>query len=772
MCYHKVNMSFLDSLTNLLPFGKKEEDQEYFFALNIATDSLTAALWTIEGKSLKVLDIASETYSSNNEIVSVTDKLLDAVLGLKEIEPQKILFGVPNSWLVDDNLKDEYLKILRGIVKELELTPMAYVAVSNALIHFLEKQEGVPTTAIFVGFEKQHLTVTVVRAGKLDGVKTLTRGSNSGADIEKALLNFTDVETLPSKILIYGEGAGQLKTQLLAFPWMAKLSFLHFPKIEVLADDLEIKSICLAGGSEINENIRLVERPIEQAAVKTGLLEEVVEKESEVAPEVSEQAGSSEPSEKGEFGFVVGDVASQMESQPEAGQPLAEKDEKAGGSESQIEEEEPEVSEDVEEAKEEKELSVAKEHPMEVDDFEKDLAAPAESAKEEPRRKFNFHRFLPRRLANPLFLFGTAGAVILVLGAYIFLPKAEVKIFVEPRVLEKDAQVIADPKQKEVNEEGKIIPGEIVSAEVSGSGKEGATGKKEIGDSAKGTVIIRNKTDGEISLSKGTIFSSSNGLKFTLDLLVKVASRSAEDGTWGKATATVTAESIGADGNLSSGSDFTIAGYTSDKMIAKAEGNFSGGTSKDVTVVTDADQKRLLASLTSELRQQAQQKLQEKLPDKKILQEGLSEEIVRKSYSKNINDQASEFSLNLTVKYKGTAFEDQDLKLIVSKLVTTQVPEGFELDLAQTETQADVSKLEKDGKLIFLARFKAKLIPKIDGDKIKDQIKFKTPEEAGNTLKSMENVLGSEINLSPNLPKVLERLPILTRNIKIEIGLK
>ncbi len=141
-------MSFLDNLTALLPIGKKEPELEYFFASNIGVAKITAALWVIEGKELKVLDIASQAYSSKEEIIPTVDKLLDQVLGLKEIEPQKILFGVPDSWIVDDNLKDEHLKTLRTLVKELELTPMAYVASSHAIVHFLEKQEDIPTKTI------------------------------------------------------------------------------------------------------------------------------------------------------------------------------------------------------------------------------------------------------------------------------------------------------------------------------------------------------------------------------------------------------------------------------------------------------------------------------------------------------------------------------------------------------------------------------------------------------------------------------------------------
>lgn len=757
-------MSFLKDLTNLLPIGKKEEMKEYFFALNIGTERLTVALWVIEGLELKILETASESYSSNDDIINVSDKLLDQVLGLKEIEPQKILFGVPNSWIVDENLKDEYLKILRNLVKELELTPMAYVATSHALIHFLEKQESVPTTGILVGFEKRHLTVTVVRAGKLDGVRVITRGETAGSDIEKALLTFTDVETLPSKILIYGEQAVNLKRQLLSFSWMSKLSFLHFPKIDTLEDDTPIKSICLAGGSEIRSDIKFTEQHIQKSPVKSTLIDtdesESAGEEAVKEPEAKEKETSE--SIQTNFGFVVGDVSKEAQKPKLKSQnDLAEEELSTEG--------ESYAGEELEEK-----LVVPQEHALEVEDFEQEMPTSIEPPKETHKRQFNLKRFIPKgNFTTMSIIIGIILALVLVGGAYVFLPKANVKVFVEPKIIDKDAQVVADPNQKTVNEDGKIIPGQIVETEVSGSAKDSASGKRQIGDSAKGTVSLYNKTLDSVSLSKGTQISKGS-IKFTLDTSVTIASSSASDTgiTFGKANTTVTAVVIGADGNLPSGSDFSVTGYSSDKLTAKSEGNFSGGTSKDVTVVSSEDQQRLLAKLSSDLRKQAQQKLQDKYPNKKILEEALLEQITSKSYNKNINDQASEFSLNMTIRYKGTAFDDQDLKSIVSKLVDMQVPDGFKLDISATETQADVSKLEKDGKLIFLARFKAKLIPKIDTDKIKNQIKFKSYSEATNIIKGMENVLGSDISVTPALPKAIQRLPMLSKNITIEAGLK
>lgn len=731
-------MSFLTNLKSAFPFAKKEEVLEYFFALNIANENLTASLWATEGNELKVLETASKNYSSLDDLGSVTDKLLDEVLSDRETEPQKILFGVPSFWLQDENLKEEYLKVLRKLVKELELVPMAYVETAHALTHLLEKQEGVPPTAILVGFEQHHLTVIVVRAGKIDGVKVITRGDNSGADIEKALLTFTQVETLPSKIFIYGAQT-DLKSQLLSFAWMSKLSFLHFPKIDNLQDDMEIKSVCLAGATEINSNISYIENPLKQATKKGVTLntkEELEDedlKTDETAKVMSEEQESQKREESAEensdgLGFVVGDISTQPEE---------------------------EQSDDSLET-----------NLVEVDDFEHELPAPVSREAEKFQGKTFLKHFKSLKILGIFIVI--LGIPLLIFLTYLFILKADVQVFVEPRILEKDAQVTADPNQRQVDEEAKIIPGQIVNVEVSGSAKGQATGTKQIGDAAKGIVKIINNSSDAQSFSKGATLSANN-MKFTLDSTVNIASTSAIATSKSTATATVTAVSIGADGNLPSGTQFT--GLSSQVAIV-AEGNFSGGNSKEVTVVSSDDQQKLLASLASDLRKQAQQKLQDQLPQKKILTEALNEEIIKKSFSKNVNDQASEFSLNLTARYKGTAFDDQDLRLIVSKLVTTQVPEGFQFDLSDTETQADVSKLEKGGKLIFLARFKAKLMPKIDTEKVKGAIKGQSADQALNIIKGMENVLGAEIRITPSLPTVLQRLPLLSKNIQVEVGLK
>lgn len=719
-------MSLIDQLSARLPFLGKPQGSEYFFALNIGAEKLTLGVWAIAADNLEILNTASSSYNPQDDIIRIVDRLIDQALGDSKIEPEKILFGVPDSWLVEEDLKEPHQKLLGQLVKDLEIKPMAYVATSHALAHFLEKQEGAPPTAILANIEGSHVTVSVMRAGKVDGSRVISRGESLGVDIEKALLSFTSIEVLPSRILIFGSGdLDRYRSHLLSYSWMNQLSFLHFPKIEVLENDLEIKAVCLAGAVEINNNIKLV------AGVPIP-----------VAPKEAAANVSTEPASN--LGFVAGDVLQQ----PQERQTATPTD------------------------------SVVMNPQVSAEEMPPAFAGAADSLMDKITSRFTFLNNLsvnffhggPRN-KKMLVMIPLAVLLLLVLG-YFFLARAKISVYVEPQILERDTQVTVDPSIKQVDEQNKEIPGQSVETTVSGSDTASATGQKTVGDPAKGTVTIRNKTNDSITVASGTTLTSDGGLKFTLDSPVTIASASATDGTWGKADGSVTAVAIGPDSNLPSQTSLSVGGYNDSQLVSFAQGNFSGGTSKQVTVVSEDDQKKLLASLAGTLRGKAQQSLQEKYPDKKILEDALVETITSKSFSKNVNDQASNFSLNLSVKYTGTAYNEGDLKSIVSKLVSTNIPDGFELDLAETETQADVSKVEDDGKVIFLARFRAKLIPKIDTQNLKQQIRGRSVAQAIETIKADENILGADINLVPPLPGFLGRLPLLDQNIQIEVDLK
>ncbi len=772
-------MSLLDKVTAQLPIGKKSQQAEYYFALNIGLSQATAAVWSVMGHTLDVLGQHTVTYKDTDDLVVQANVALDKALGAFDIEPDKILFGVPDGWLLDDNLKEPYLKLLRSMLKEYGLEPLAYVATSHALTHYLQKMEGAPTSAVFIEMG-DFIVATVVQGGKVVGNKAIKHTSDLFADVEKLMLSFHGVETLPSRILLYtadrNEDLEKVRNHLMSFPWMQKLSFLHLPKVETLEDNTIPSSLVYAGAAEINPdtNFKIQYATGSPTSRVQALMEDVDDTVSNVVDAARDEVAN--------IGFIAGDILHpDAEAEPVEDEELTFGGEEMGG-------EGPIVAS----APRRQSLSRVPAPVDEVEDYAPSERVPMTVAGGGSMLGGGLGlatRIKDAALGPVLGLFESDGtgsskkkwvilplvALVLLFGLYAFLVKVHINILVDPKVLEKDAQVIADPKVTAVDQANNVIPATVIETTVTGTGKISATGQKQIGDKAKGQIIVYNKTSAPKSLSAGTTLSGPGGLKFTLDSGVTVASQSAVEGgiSYGKATSSVTASAIGPDSNLAAGTELSVASFGGDAVSAKIDQALAGGTSKNVTVVTADDQKRLQAQVTNDLKQKAASDLQGKLPaGNKLPPDALTVVDSKFTFNKNVNDQASEFSVNATVHYKGTSYADTDLKTILGKLVETNVPEGFELNLQETETQADISKIEKDGRLVFVGRFRAKLMPKFNQSEIKSRIKGKTAFDVAEVLKGYDNVVGSEITFTPALPTGIARMPFLDNNILITVSPK
>ncbi|MDO8429300.1 MAG: hypothetical protein Q7S88_01605 [Candidatus Daviesbacteria bacterium] len=828
-----------------MPFGKKTEAPEYFLALNIGLSEVTGVLWEVIGDKLDIAGKSSSSYSGTPELVRKSHQVLDEALGESLADPHKILFGVPDLWTSEDNLKDEYLKILKQMVREFDLEPLAYVTTTHAITHLLQKKEGIPPTSLLLGIG-EYLEISLVRGGKIIESRSGRKSDHFFDDLSKILGQFTDVEVFPSKILLYSTKAGEniekFKDELMSYPLMTKFSFLHFPKIEVLDEDILSEAVAFAGGAELNPEIDLKhsfkiynrfartphfsaggegEGRFQASAVNLVNKAEVYKngathpsrtfgpkellshrshpfedlqnlpasetpktgleglKRLERKKEVQDTEGSGRTGNEESFGFIAGDIE---------GRTLSRKEERVEGpgraeisnildSDEGVEEVwNPKPSEYLQDSAVNFESQIGKLSGNKL----KSLFAPLLAI---------FHKFwshlswhggkVGSRMIGPLGI-GVL-VLLLLLGSYLFLNKATIAIFVEPKILEREAQVVADPKISAVDEANNVIPGKVVETTVSGSGKESASGQKLIGNPARGKVVVYNLTNSRVTVASGTALSGPGNLKFTLDTGAQIASQSS---TVGSDFTTVlkpgktdpigaSASTIGPESNLPAGTELSVGSYTKSQVVARIDEALSGGTSKTVTIVTSDDQKKLQAKILSELRSQAEQDLQGKLDsDQKVISEALTVVDSKYSFNKSVNDQASEFSVTSTIKFKGTAYSEEHLRAMVGKLVGDNVPDGYKLNLADTETQAEVAKVEKDGKLIFKARFRAKLMPDYNLEDVKKSIRGKSVSATALKIRELENVVSTEIRVSPSLPAFLSRLPFLTKNITITVSPK
>ncbi|MDR3125708.1 MAG: hypothetical protein LBU20_01375 [Candidatus Nomurabacteria bacterium] len=128
-----------------------------------------------------------------------------------------------------------------------------------------------------------------------------------------------------------------------------------------------------------------------------------------------------------------------------------------------------------------------------------------------------------------------------------------------------------------------------------------ATGKKEVGEKARGQVMITNSENLDpVSISAGTYVFINNS-RYTLDAAVTVpkVTGTVSAPIDGEVTASVTAEAMGAEYNTNSGVSATIAGYNAgDAKVAS--GGITGGSKENITVVQQSDIDKITDKLKSD----------------------------------------------------------------------------------------------------------------------------------------------------------------------------
>lgn len=436
-----IPMDLLNKLVDSLPdipfLNKTPAPAERFFSLNINLSQITATVWWLEDHKIKTLEPVTLSYKSESEIVSRSHLALDQALADLPFEPKKIIFGVPSSWSQDDSLKPDKLKILKSMASQFSLTPLAFVTSSHALAHLLHQREGVVQTAVLLGLG-EHLEVSVIKSGKIIDSREMKRTGHLFEDVESTLMQFQSVEVLPSKILVYqtqdGEDPGKLKDELVSYPWMNKLSFLHFPRVETLERGIDNKAVVFAAAFEVDGSVNL-HKSFEVVASES-LTKGVLNKSGFITGDVQEiQSSKFKVQNSEELVDISGSEREDLEHSSGALAPRV------------IQEEEIQISNWLTELK----------NKLRLDALSSKLPA-------------NF------RASNRLLMI--PGGILALLILMLLLVKAEVTVFVEPQVLERDATVTADPAAKSVDENAKVIPGEVIETSVSGSDKEVATGQK------------------------------------------------------------------------------------------------------------------------------------------------------------------------------------------------------------------------------------------------------------------------------------------------------
>ena len=356
--------------------------------------------------------------------------------------------------------------------------------------------------------------------------------------------------------------------------------------------------------------------------------------------------------------------------------------------------------------------------------------------------------------------------LILVFLFWFYFPKAIVSVYVSTKYIDDKIELSVNPNSTEVNFELREVQGKVYTKDISGDKTKSTSGSKTVGEKARGVVTLY-RSGSEIDLEEGTIITGPGDLEFTLNEDTKVASGSAA--TPGTTDAAVTAADIGAQYNLALGETFAVANYLSSDIEAKNESDFSGGTSKQISSVSEEDRVSLEDELTKELEEKALELIKEDLDKEQLLvTDTVTSTIVDREFSDKVGDEASTLKLSMTIEVDALVVDGPTLIAFSKEILKDKIPKGYVLKEDQIDFNFGEMSVDDDIYKLDLI-IEANLLPEINIEEIRSHISGKSSDIAKNYLTTIQGFSRAEIDISFNLPGTAETLPRVKSRILIEV---
>lgn len=364
--------------------------------------------------------------------------------------------------------------------------------------------------------------------------------------------------------------------------------------------------------------------------------------------------------------------------------------------------------------------------------------------------------------------------LILATVTFFLLPKATVTV-VLPAEPVSDTLLLA--VQTETAEGA--VKGSVVTSEQSSSTTITATGKKDIGSKATGTISITNKYRDGSGAGKDQTFAAgtkatdiSTKKVFTLNSSVTVSRVTFNPNNgqpiYDTKTVKVTAVEPGESYNVPK-SSFTLAGALDNTVIESSEA-FSGGLTKQITVLSQQDLDAAVAAAKAEMEMKAKADLAEKAKGLLILPDAVWQTVKEQTTDKKVDEEAQSVNLTLKIEFASLAFEkklvDDQFKTKLSSTLTETQELVFEDGKEPTITTKGIT--DDKTKLTIEVAGNGYKVEKIDKVTIARSIKNKSVDSAKNSIVETYKADSVEITISPSW--WIARLPLLEGAIRVEYG--
>lgn len=771
--------------------NKTENESKPQLALLISAGKIKASIWSLSQQSITILGMGEKTYSSEGKeqhldyktIRNAVADTIDIACNVAETDVRETTFGIPQSWMENQAISEEYEEVIEKINKELDVEGVAYVSIPHAISFLLQYMHKIPPTTFLVGSTREGAVLSYVEAGKIvENHHIAWSGSRVGENIAKGIKLFRNLAEQPNSVYLYGFGNLLLaKQELEKHNWSVndqvdgeKPLFVSAPQVYVLDEHVDIYAVSLVGAKDFAKQEGIKGRlllDVPQIIIATPLDPNTPPKQQTAAPtetviasehkipeqQLSEKITSQIPitPTATHFGFLKNaDIAQKIDQEVDS--------EIEEHTDTQI------LKGDNFNEIRPHELKSTFSHSQPQHYTSQDLSdEEVEYAVDsKPHRRALGKK--PALIMLLILLLVVVGLGVGAVYAYMNIPQTKVTIFVKPDSLNKNIEITAR-KDAQLSSSDKTIPLQEVKIEVAEKLQADATGTNSVGEKADGTVILYNKTTNERSIKKGTVLKVDN-LEFetSADVTIASASASIQGQTNGRAEIDATARQIGDKSNIKKGTTLAVASFARNEVEAEAKNDFTGGNEKQVKVVTARD--------ISSLRQQLQRAIENKVPELVKTKTAAGEILFDKAwqqtdptykFNKKAGEESSNFEGEGTASITAYVVKEDDIKSLLSQVSVESVPQGY-------EKQSDSETIEKEfialrnGTLTFKASSSITVIPVLNNDQIISQIVGKKEDAARSTILQDTRIFDVSFEHSINLPEFLLSLPQKKQNITIE----
>ncbi len=381
----------------------------------------------------------------------------------------------------------------------------------------------------------------------------------------------------------------------------------------------------------------------------------------------------------------------------------------------------------------------------------------------------DFDRFRVLILAG---VFGAIALVVLLMYMFIFAPKAKVVIKADSTPVSATVTATTSDKVTTVDVENSVVPAELKELKQSASETVPATGQKDLGTKASGTMTISNCTDDPVTISAGTGVSK-NGLTYITQKAISLDSGDFTSGGVCKSSGghvdgvSVVAQSPGEQYNVSASSGYAVAGFGS--KVTGSGSAMTGGTTKIAKVVSQQDVDNAKQKIGPKLSAESE-KFQKDLEEQGylILDETAVTSEPKVTANPAVDQEASQTTVTQEQTFSVLVVKEDDMEKLLAKELDKQI---------DTKTQKVEGENLVDGAVIRVTNKKSptevtltvqktgNAIPIFDETALKEEFKGKKRGDIQNSLKNRPGVKDVTVTYSPfwvsTTPKATKKITIV-----------